>query len=210
MVTMPTLRIESTQPSICYTEFDNIPEDLIAKVFNEEQFFVREFEHLYVDKRRTELEQKYWNNDYYALKDHFYPHVLKITEELIKSDPIRYPFFAKDFKIWFDSHFITGPGHMGFVPIVDQLGFNQPLHIDNRFVMMSGIINVEENLTGTIFTKETNAWLDNGLGTTDEEIIYRASGKKHSGTFWLNGDNNWHGVQEVLKTRKIILINLFF
>ena len=216
MVTMPTLKLERIEPSICTAEFDNIPEELITKIFNKENFVNGNYGSLSVEKQRIELDQKYWNDDYHTLKNYFYPHVVKITQELIGSDPIHYPFFhdRKDFKLWFDNHFINGPGHFGFVPIIDQVDFYQSPHIDNRFSFMAGIINIQENQTGTIFladNKISSPWYEHhGLGCTDEEVIYRASGKKHSGTFWLNGDNNWHAVPKVLETRKILLLNLYF
>ena len=216
MVTMPSLKLESVEPSICSAEFDNIPEELISKVFNEENFGNNDYGALSVEKERIELPPKHWNDDYRTLKNYFYPHVVKITQELIESDPIHYPFFhnMKDFKRWFDNHFMNGPGNFGFIPIIDQVGFYQSPHIDNRFSFMAGIINIQENQTGTIFladNKISSPWREHhGLGCTDEEVIYRASGKKHSGTFWLNGDNNWHAVPKVLETRKILLLNLYF
>ncbi len=216
MVTMPSLKLESVEPSICSAEFDNIPEELITRVFNKENFGNNDYGALSVEKERIELPPKHWNDDYHTLKNYFYPHVLKITQELIESDPIHYPFFhnMKDFKRWFDNHFINGPGNFGFIPIIDQVGFYQSPHIDNRFSFMAGIINIQENQTGTIFlvdNKISSPWREHhGLGCTEEEVIYRASGKKHSGTFWLNGDNNWHAVPKVLETRKILLLNLYF
>ena len=216
MVTMPTLKLERIEPSICTAEFDNIPEELITRIFDQENFINKDYGALTVEKERKELDRKYWNDDYHTLKNYFYPHIVKITQELIESDPIHYPFFPhmKDFKLWFDNHFINGPGYFGFVPIIDQVGFYQPPHIDNRFSFMAGIINVQENQTGTIFLENkqiSSPWHEHhGLGCTDEEIIYRASGKKHSGTFWLNGDTNWHAVPKVLETRKIFLLNLYF
>jgi hypothetical protein len=216
MVTMPSLKLESVEPSICSAEFDNIPEELIARVFNKENFENNDYGALSVEKERIELPPKHWNDDYHTLKNYFYPHVVKITQELIESDPIHYPFFhnMKDFKRWFDNHFINGPGNFGFIPIIDQVGFYQSPHIDNRFSFMAGIINIQENQTGTIFladNKISSPWREHhGLGCTEEEVIYRASGKKHSGTFWLNGDNNGHAVPKVLQTRKILLLNLYF
>jgi hypothetical protein len=213
---MPALKLERIEPSICTAEFDNIPEELITKIFNQENFVKGNYGALLVENERIELDQKYWNEDYRTLKSYFYPHIVKITQELIESDPIHYPFFdhMKDFKLWFDNHFINGPGYFGLVPIIDQVGFYQLPHIDNRFSFMAGIINVQENQTGTIFLENkqiSSPWHEHhGLGCTDEEIIYRASGKKHSGTFWLNGDNNWHAVPRVLETRKIFLLNLYF
>ena len=215
MVTMPVLKLERIEPSICTAEFDNIPEELITKIFNQENFVNGNYGALSVEKQRIQLDQKYWNDDYRTLKSYFYPHIVKITQELIESDPIHYPFFdhMKDFKLWFDNHFINGPGYFGLVPIIDQVGFYQLPHIDNRFSFMAGIINVQENQTGTIFlaNKEGINWREQySLGYTDDEVIYRASGKKHSGTFWLNGDTNWHAVPTVLQTRKIFLLNLYF
>ena len=216
MVTMPTLKLERIEPSICTAEFDNIPEELITRIFDQENFINKDYGALTVEKERKELDRKYWNDDYHTLKNYFYPHIVKITQELIESDPIHYPFFPhmKDFKLWFDNHFINGPGYFGFVPIIDQVGFYQPPHIDNRFSFMAGIINVQENQTSTIFLENkqiSSPWHEHhGLGCTDEEIIYRASRKKHSGTFWLNGDTNWHAVPKVLETRKIFLLNLYF
>jgi hypothetical protein len=215
MVTMPDLKLERIDPSICTAGFDNIPEDLVTRIFNQENFVNGDYGALSVEKQRIELDQKYWNDDYYTLKSYFYPHVVNITQELIDSDPIHYPFFHNrtDFKRWFDNHFISGPGHFGFVPIIDQVGFHQAPHIDNRFSFMAGIINVQENETGTIFLVDNKGsrWDEHlGHGCTEEEVIYKASGKKHSGTFWLNGDTNWHGVPKVLQTRKIFLINLYF
>ena len=215
MVTMPVLKLERIEPSICTAEFDNIPEELITKIFNQENFVKGNYGALLVENERIELDQKYWDEDYRTLKSYFYPHIVKITQELIESDPIHYPFFdhMKDFKLWFDNHFINGPGYFGLVPIIDQVGFYQLPHIDNRFSFMAGIINVQENQTGTIFlaNKEGINWREQySLGYTDDEVIYRALGKKHSGTFWLNGDTNWHAVPTVLQTRKIFLLNLYF
>ena len=76
MVTMPSLKLERIEPSICTAEFDNIPEELITKIFNQKNFVNGNYGCLSVEKQRIELDQKYWNDDYHTLKNYLYIHLM--------------------------------------------------------------------------------------------------------------------------------------
>ena len=52
MVTMPSLKLERIEPSICTAEFDNIPEELITRIFNQENFVNNDYGALSVEKER--------------------------------------------------------------------------------------------------------------------------------------------------------------
>ena len=81
---------------------------------------------------------------------------------------------------------------------VDHQGFKQGWHLDNRFIIISGSINIQDNLTSTQFSKE-NA----------DNLIYQGRTTKFTGTAWLNTEHPWHRVPKVTEdVRKTLLFTI--
>lgn len=76
--------------------------------------------------------------------------------------------------------------------VVDMPGFKLDWHIDNRAVVVQGVINITKNDKGTKFRMLDGA-------------VIEGSGKRCEGTFWLNTENSIHGVSSVGKPRVVLL-----
>lgn len=128
----------------------------------------------------------------------------EITKHIIKLDPINYPIYYENAKSkdkllsqWYDEQHLWDKRH-GLL-ILDKPGFSQGPHIDNRFVLWAGVINLQDNTT------TTNMY--HRRGEYDYELYHKTTGKQWMGTFWLNTENTWHELPEVTKDRRIVLCN---
>jgi len=86
-------------------------------------------------------------------------------------------------------------------------GFSMPWHLDNRWAIVSGIINVQDNNISTHFAKRELPWLDQGKIIDDKEVFHIANTKKFTGTFWANTELTWHSVPYCYENRRIILVD---
>jgi hypothetical protein len=85
------------------------------------------------------------------------------------------------------------------LPSIDYPGFQMDYHLDTRLSFCQGFLNVVENESLTSFKT-----------SKDGKEIFKCSGKKNIGYFWLNTENSYHAVDIVTKKRKIILFNILF
>lgn len=151
------------------------------------------------------------NDEFGNFSKELYEPLRSITKKLITQDPLRYPMFdSPNFDIWFTKRYANRT-KIAFSRVIDQPGFNQGWHLDNRFVLLSGVINVQDNATQTHFSHERiMRWVPEQVEHEfPEKIVHRGQNKKWTGTFWLNTEITWHCVPMVETTRKIILCNLF-
>ena len=190
-----SIKTVNQDPAIIEVEFEPIDQTIIDYVYSPKNFDQLEFENLVVNKGRLKVNNQL--KEFEILRDHFKPAYKQITKVLANLDKIRYPIF-RDFDKWWDSNNLDDK--YVFLAVKDMPDFDQPYHLDFRFSMWAGIINLQDNDTGTIFTTDHKNY-------TDLTHYYQASGKKFTGTFWLNTENNWHSVPKITKERKVIVCN---
>lgn len=131
--------------------------------------------------------------------------IKEITRQLMAMDTIRYPLFMhKNFDQWWDKE-VKSRGRIGVLPTIDKVGWSMPWHIDNRFIVISGTINVQDNETQTYFSKQNYHW----EGFDNCEIIHKGQNFQFKGTAWINTEHTWHCVPKIEKERKTILFNVF-
>lgn len=197
------VKILFEDPAIIEVEFTPIKQKIVDAVYKEENFEQLSFENLsvYAGRLRIKHELKKNNKHFKIIQNHFKSTFKEITKILLDIDPIRYPIFS-DFETWWETN--QCEKYDSIMPVIDKKGFSQPYHLDNRFSMWAGSINIADNDTTTVFSKE-HYWLDEGHDS--ESRYYKASGKQWSGTFWLNTENNWHGVPLVRQDRYAIVCN---
>lgn len=189
------IKVVNQEPAIIEVEFEPINQDLIDRVYEHTEYQQLKFENLVVNDGRMKVMDR--TEDFAALRDHFKPAYKVITETLAEMDKKRYPIF-QEFNGWWDKHRLEEK--FVFLVVKDMPGFDQPYHLDYRFSMWAGIINLQDNNTGTVFTLDHKDY-------TDLSYYYQASGKKFVGTFWLNTENNWHSVPKITEERKVVVCN---
>lgn len=189
------IKTVNTDPAIIEVEFEPVEQSLIDEVYAPENFEQLAFENLVVNEGRLKVNSE--SKSFGSLRDHFKPAYKHITKALADLDKVRYPIF-RDFDNWWDSNNLENK--FVFLAVQDMPGFDQPYHLDFRFSMWAGIINLQDNDIGTIFTKDHKDY-------SDLSYYYQASGKKFTGTFWLNTENNWHSVPKVISNRKVVVCN---
>jgi hypothetical protein len=136
--------------------------------------------------------------------------IYQITKKLWTMDSIRYPLFRfSDFEDFYKKD-ILGRDRIGILGTIDHEEFNQPWHLDNRFIMLSGSINVQDNETSTCFARENFHWPNGGTNFDHCDLIYKGRRDKFTGTAWINTEHTWHCVPRVVEAnRKTILFNVF-
>ena len=136
--------------------------------------------------------------------------IFNITKNLLSMDTQRYPLmFHKSFEEFYKKE-ILKRDRIGISGTIDHKEWNQSWHLDNRFIMISGSINIQDNTTSTYFAKENASW--NGGGTTFDhcDLIYQGRKTKFTGTAWLNTEHTWHCVPRVIEDqRKTVLFTVF-
>jgi hypothetical protein len=190
-------------------EFENLPEDIIIKVFDENNFKRNVYGNLSVQTGRFTLSHDIEISDYEYFKNEFSKTLRYISLELFKLDIVRYPIHGIDRETWFDKKF-SYPYQYLFLPTIDKSGFFMPWHLDNRLIAISGSINIQDNFVSTIFNTNHHYWKDKNYIGNQNDLLYIGRQKKFTGTFWLNTEKTWHAVPEVTKERKTLLFNVFF
>ena len=200
--------ILNTPIPIMSLEFQHLPEKVLEETYNEKNFGRRNYQALGVEQGRLELDHSLWPKEFSDFTGSLYETIRFISLELLRKDPIRYPVHC-DLEEWFDNHFIRNPG-IAIFPIMDFPGFFMPWHLDNRLMVISGMINIQDNCVGTIFQTNNKNWKGDNFKGPKSDLVYQSSTKKYNGTAWLNTDLTWHAVPLITEPRKILLFNVFF
>lgn len=156
---------------------------------------------LEVYEGRETINEKNYNRKKIVRK--LFPFIQEMAEKVLRMDPIRY---QKDQT----TNFLKSDYRIGILLTKDNVGFSQPWHLDNRFIVLSGVINVKDNKTQTHFSKKNNHWLSGGTDFEGCDVFHKGRRRKFEGTCWLNTEITWHCVPKVAETRHIILFNVFF
>ena len=136
--------------------------------------------------------------------------IYQITKKLWEMDKTRYPLFKfSDFEDFYKKN-ILDRQLVGLLGTIDHKEWSQPWHLDNRFIMISGSINIQDNITSTYFAKENYHWLNGGTTFDHCNLIYQGRKTKFSGTAWINTEHTWHSVPRIIEDqRKTLLFNVF-
>jgi hypothetical protein len=198
------IQIKNNDPAIIEVEFEPIDQQLIDEIYSPANFEQLTFENLKVESGRKKISNAALEKPAYKkIEKHFRPMFKEITKFLTDMDKTRYPVFY-DFEDWWEKN--NFDEKLAFMLVQDEVGFSQPYHLDNRFSMWAGSINLADNNTRTVFSNSNHTW--ESLGHNSEERFYQATGEKFKGTFWLNTENNWHAVPLVNENRRAIVCNL--
>ena len=136
--------------------------------------------------------------------------IYQITKKLWELDSIRYPFFRFSNFDDFYKQTVLQRERIGILGTIDHKEWNQPWHLDNRFIMISGSINVQDNETSTYFAKQNFHWPNGGTSFDHCDLIYQGRKTKFTGTAWINTEHTWHCVPRITEDqRKTILFNVF-
>ena len=137
-------------------------------------------------------------------------HIYQLTKKLWEMDKTRYPLFQfSDFEDFYKKN-ILGRQLIGILGTIDYKEWSQPWHLDNRFIMISGSINVQDNETSTYFAKENYHWLNGGTSFDHCKLLYKGRTSKFTGTAWINTEHTWHSVPRIIEDqRKTLLFNVF-
>lgn len=188
-------------------EFQNFPDKVIEDSFDQKNFNRKDYKELIVEQGRIELSKDRWVPEFQLFVKELLETIKYISLKLLECDPIRYPIHT-DIERWFDYRFMNA-GCVAVFPVIDNPGYHMPWHLDNRLILISGVINVQDNCVGTLFTKYNRNWENKNFCGPSTDIAYQASTKKYTGTAWLNTEKTWHAVPEVKDPRKIFLFNVF-
>jgi hypothetical protein len=136
--------------------------------------------------------------------------IYEITKKLMSMDKHRYPLFSyKNFKDFYRSN-VLSRNRKGILGTIDHNGWSQPWHLDNRFILLSASINIQDNETSTYFATKDYGWDNGGTNFNHCELIYTGRKNKFTGTAWLNTEHTWHCVPKIKEDqRKTILFNVF-
>lgn len=186
-------------------DFVNIPD---FNYLYQNNFARKNYGDLHVEGGRRELNFENYDDAYRQFQDEFEISIDIITKYLLSLDTISYPIHGdKDF--WYQRRIKDVGGRHAFLTL-DDPGFHMSWHTDNRLIVASGIINVNDNEVSTIFQKSNKGELNKQFVGNKEDLIHIAQKEKNKGTFWLNTNDMWHMVPETPKERRIILVNCFF
>jgi hypothetical protein len=135
----------------------------------------------------------------------------ELMKKLMAMDNVRWPILDlgyKDFDEFYAKKVKRDEG-LYISVMTYKPGFSMPWHLDNRFAVLNGIINVNDHETQTCFSTTGMGWdHDTESPKVDHTIIHRGTKNKFQGTAWTNNELNWHCVPNVTVERKIILFGL--
>lgn len=196
------IKIISKYPPVVEVQFDPFLTDKeINDVFSQTDHFNEHPYNKEQSQKPNRFEHKKYDNIVSQIVTPFFD---DITKYIIQLDPLNYPIYYGDnenkeevLTQWYDEQKLWKKRYA--LPILDKPGFGQGPHIDNRFVLWAGVINLQNNSTTTKFYYK--------IDEHNYTPWYSSSGKKWTGTFWLNTENTWHGLPDVTDDRKIILCN---
>ena len=149
--------------------------------------------------------------EYLELCDFLTEPLYDIMKKLMHMDNVRWPILDlgyKDFNDFYEKKIKRDQG-LYISLMTCKPGFSMSWHLDNRFAVLNGIINVNDHETQTCFSTTGMGWdRDTKSPNADHNIIYKGTKNKFQGTAWTNNELNWHCVPNVTVERKIILFGL--
>lgn len=187
-------------------EFENIPN--FDHLYVETNFQRKNYGELHVEQGRTELTEDQYDKTFRSFQKEFYLTIDAIAIKLLSLDPINYPIHT-NLVDWYDRKIKSNQNRMILLTL-DSPGFFMSWHLDNRLMIISGIINLKDNTESTIFQKNNTGWRNKNFVGDSSNLLHVAKKEKHTGTFWLNTVDMWHAVPELTSDRKILLTNVFF
>lgn len=187
-------------------EFQNIPN--FDHLFVESNFSRKNYGDLHVEAGRQELSREYYDRQFISFEKEFLLTVDEIAKTLLSLDTINYPIHT-DLNQWYDKKIKSNNNRMSLLTL-DSPGFFMSWHLDNRLMIISGIVNLQDNTESTIFQKNNTGWRDDNFIGNPNNLVHTAKKEKHTGTFWLNTIDMWHAVPKLTTSRKILLTNVFF
>ena len=149
--------------------------------------------------------------EYFELCNFLTKPLYDIMEKLMSMDNLRWPILDLGYKDFDDFYQQKAKRDQGiYISVMTyKPGFSMPWHLDNRFAVLNGIINVNDHETQTCFSTTGLNWDHNTESPkADDIIIHRGTKNKFQGTAWTNNELNWHCVPNVTVERKIILFTL--
>lgn len=196
-------RVEN-QP-IIDVDFQNIPD---FNYLYEKGLARKNYGDLHVEGGRSELPFDCYDSNFKTFQEDFEDSIDIITKYLLSLDTISYPIHC-DPDFWYDRRIKDIGGRHAFLTL-DQPGFHMSWHTDNRLIVASGIININDNEVSTLFQKNNKGQHNKRFMGHPDDLVHTAQKEKNKGTFWLNTNDMWHMVPELDKERRILLINSYF
>lgn len=189
-------------------DFENIPD---FNYLYEENFHRKTYGNLHVEGGRSELPFDNYDETFRAFQKDFEESIDIITKYLLSLDTGSYPIHLihDDIDFWYDRSIKDIGGRHAFLTL-DQPGFHMSWHTDNRLIVTSGVININDNDVSTLFQKTNTGEYDKKFTGDPNKLIHIGQKEKNKGTFWLNTNNMWHMVPEISKERRILLVNTYF
>jgi hypothetical protein len=203
------LKVINSYIPIIDVEFNDFSSDMLNETFDENNFHRHDYGNLVVQQGRLSLPTDSVPKSYKDFYKDLQPDLRYISLELFKLDKTRYPIHGIERDIWFDKKF-PFPYFHHCVPTIDKKGFYMSWHLDNRLIVVSGSINIQDNCVSTIFQTNNTNWKDKNYVGNTADLVYIGQTKKYTGTFWLNTELTWHAVPEIIHDRKTLLFNIFF
>lgn len=186
-------------------DFQNIPD---FNYLYDKGFHRKNYGDLHVEGGRSELHFDDYDSTFKKFQDEFEESIDIITKYLLSLDTISYPIHC-DMDFWYDRRIKDIGGRHAFLTL-DQPGFHMSWHTDNRLIVVSGIININDNSVSTLFQDNNTGQRHKRFVGDPNNLTHTAQKEKNKGTFWLNTNDMWHMVPELTEERRILLINSYF
>jgi len=199
---------ENTDPAIIDFEIPSLSEIDFDKIYDRPPI-EQTYNALHVNPGRYNIphDTEEYTKLYNFLNDPLY----EIMKKLMSMDNVRWPLMDLGYKNFDDFYARKVKRDQGlYVSVmIYKPGFSMPWHLDNRFAVLNGIININDNETQTCFSTHGMGW-DHATENpkADHPIIHRGRKNKFQGTAWTNNELNWHCVPNVPVERKVILFGL--
>lgn len=187
-------------------EFQNFPD--LSHLFVESNFHRKNYGDLYVEAGRKELPLENYDEVFHQFQKDFLPTIDLIAKKLLSLDTVNYPIHT-DLNYWYDRKIKANENRMALLTL-DSPGFSMSWHLDNRLMIISGVINLQDNTESTLFNNKNTNWIGKNFVGDPNSLIHIGKKEKYTGTFWLNTIDMWHGVPELTTERKILLVNVYF
>jgi len=199
---------ERTEPAIIDFEIPSLSKIDFDKLYSYPPI-EQKYNTLYVNPGRYDL--PYHTPEHIELCHFLERDLYDIFKKLMEMDQFRWPILDTGFQN-FDCFYRTKVKKdqgLYLSVMIYKPGFSMPWHLDNRFAVLNGIINVNDHETQTCFSTTGQGWnQDTQCPLNEHMIIHRGTKKKFQGTAWTNNELAWHCVPKVPIERKVILFGV--